>query len=106
MSKAIDLWAAMPAVVAYDQRRRRGQELVEPRDDLGYSANFPSKSRNSSLSTSAGTTAARDGPADPLKARALSSQVLNAPMSGSTCGCRGFHGSRCESMVKESRIGV
>lgn len=40
MAKAIDLWAAMPAVVAYDQRRRRGQEAVEPRDDLGYSANF------------------------------------------------------------------
>jgi 2-methylcitrate synthase len=38
--KAIDLFAAMPAVVAYDQRRRRGQDLVEPRADLGYSANF------------------------------------------------------------------
>ena len=40
MAKAIDLFAAMPAVVAYDQRRRHGQDLVEPRDDLGYSANF------------------------------------------------------------------
>jgi citrate synthase len=40
LKKAIDLWAAMPAVVAYDQRRRRGQDIVEPRDDLGYSANF------------------------------------------------------------------
>jgi 2-methylcitrate synthase len=40
MAKAVDLFAAMPAVVAYDQRRRRGQDLVEPRDDLGYSANF------------------------------------------------------------------
>lgn len=40
MVKAIDLWAAMPAVVAYDQRRRRGQDPVEPRDDLGYAANF------------------------------------------------------------------
>ncbi|MGX1163706.1 citrate synthase/2-methylcitrate synthase [Arthrobacter sp. SLBN-100] len=40
MSKAIDLWAAMPAVVAYDQRRRHGQDLVAPRGDLGYSANF------------------------------------------------------------------
>ena len=40
MAKAIDLFAAMPAVVAYDQRRRHGQELVAPRDDLGYSANF------------------------------------------------------------------
>jgi 2-methylcitrate synthase len=27
-------------VVAYDQRRRHGQELVEPREDLGYDANF------------------------------------------------------------------
>ncbi|WP_432245363.1 bifunctional 2-methylcitrate synthase/citrate synthase [Arthrobacter sp. G.S.26] len=40
MAKAIDLFAAMPAVVAYDQRRRHGQDVVEPRDDLGYSANF------------------------------------------------------------------
>ena len=39
-AKAIRLLAAMPAIVAYDQRRRRGQEIVEPRDDLGYSANF------------------------------------------------------------------
>ncbi len=40
MAKAVDLFAAMPAVVSYDQRRRRGQDVVEPRDDLGYSANF------------------------------------------------------------------
>lgn len=40
MAKAVDLFTAMPAVVAYDQRRRRGQDVVEPRDDLGYSANF------------------------------------------------------------------
>ena len=40
MKKATDLFAAMPAVVAYDQRRRHGLELVEPRDDLDYSANF------------------------------------------------------------------
>ncbi|WP_024367515.1 bifunctional 2-methylcitrate synthase/citrate synthase [Arthrobacter sp. TB 26] len=40
MAKAADLFAAMPAVVSYDQRRRHGQELVEPREDLDYSANF------------------------------------------------------------------
>ncbi|WP_427004910.1 bifunctional 2-methylcitrate synthase/citrate synthase [Pseudarthrobacter sp. H2] len=40
LAKAKDLFAAFPAVVAYDQRRRRGQEVVEPRDDLGYSENF------------------------------------------------------------------
>jgi citrate synthase/2-methylcitrate synthase len=40
LRKAIDLFAAMPAVVAYDQRRRHGQEPVPPREDLDYSANF------------------------------------------------------------------
>ena len=40
MAKAVDLFAAMPAVVAYDQRRRHGQTAIEPREDLGYSANF------------------------------------------------------------------
>jgi citrate synthase/2-methylcitrate synthase len=38
--RAIYLLAQLPSIVAYDQRRRRGQELVEPRDDLAYSANF------------------------------------------------------------------
>ncbi|QPZ40116.1 bifunctional 2-methylcitrate synthase/citrate synthase [Paramicrobacterium chengjingii] len=38
--KAVRLYAKLPAIVAYDQRRRRGEDAVEPRDDLGYSANF------------------------------------------------------------------
>ncbi len=40
LAKAVRLFAAVPAMVAYDQRRRRGQELVPPRDDLDYSRNF------------------------------------------------------------------
>jgi 2-methylcitrate synthase len=40
LRKSVSLFAQLPAVVAYDQRRRRGEHLVEPRDDLGYSANF------------------------------------------------------------------
>ncbi|MCH8561083.1 bifunctional 2-methylcitrate synthase/citrate synthase [Nesterenkonia sp. LB17] len=40
LTKAKELFAAFPAVVAYDQRRRRGLELVEPREDLDYSQNF------------------------------------------------------------------
>ena len=40
LEKSLRLFAQLPAVVAYDQRRRRGEELVEPRDDLSYSANF------------------------------------------------------------------
>ncbi len=38
--RAVTLYAQLPTIVAYAQRRRRGQELIAPRDDLGYSANF------------------------------------------------------------------
>jgi 2-methylcitrate synthase len=40
LDKSITLFAQLPAIVAYVQRRRRGLDLIEPRDDLGYSANF------------------------------------------------------------------
>ncbi|MFE1646816.1 bifunctional 2-methylcitrate synthase/citrate synthase [Microbacterium sp. P01] len=40
LGKSELLLAKIPAIVAYDQRRRRGQALVDPRDDLDYSANF------------------------------------------------------------------
>ena len=40
LGKSVALLAQLPAIVAYDQRRRRGEHLVEPRDDLSYSANF------------------------------------------------------------------
>ncbi|MFM6974574.1 MAG: citrate/2-methylcitrate synthase, partial [Agromyces sp.] len=40
LAKAIRLFAQLPAIVSYDQRRRRGLHYVEPRADLGYSANF------------------------------------------------------------------
>lgn len=40
LEKAMALLANFPAVVAYDQRRRHGDALIEPREDLDYSANF------------------------------------------------------------------
>ncbi len=40
LERSIRMWAQLPAIVAYAQRRLRDEELVEPRDDLGYSANF------------------------------------------------------------------
>ncbi|ERG65539.1 hypothetical protein L332_13960 [Agrococcus pavilionensis RW1] len=40
LEKAFRLFAVLPAIVSYEQRRRNGQELVEPRDDLDYAANF------------------------------------------------------------------
>ena len=40
LERSIRLFAALPAIVAYGQRRRRGQEIIAPRDDLDYSANF------------------------------------------------------------------
>jgi citrate synthase/2-methylcitrate synthase len=39
-AKAVRLWAVLPAVVALDQRRRRGEPVVAPREDLGYAENF------------------------------------------------------------------
>jgi 2-methylcitrate synthase len=40
LAKSVTLFAKLPAIVAYVQRRRHDLPLVEPRDDLGYSANF------------------------------------------------------------------
>lgn len=40
LQRSIRLFAALPAIVAYGQRRRRGLDLVPPREDLGYAANF------------------------------------------------------------------
>jgi citrate synthase len=39
-AKTLRLFAALPSVIALDQRRRRGLGPVAPRADLGYAANF------------------------------------------------------------------
>ena len=38
--KALRMLAQLPAIVAYDQRRRHGLELVEPNEELDYASNF------------------------------------------------------------------
>ncbi|MGB3414448.1 MAG: bifunctional 2-methylcitrate synthase/citrate synthase [Microbacteriaceae bacterium] len=40
MRKAWHLFAKLPAIVAYDHRRRHGLDVVPPRADLDYSQNF------------------------------------------------------------------
>ena len=40
LERSVRLFAALPAIVAYCQRRRRGESSIEPRSDLDYSANF------------------------------------------------------------------
>ncbi|KQM82164.1 bifunctional 2-methylcitrate synthase/citrate synthase [Agromyces sp. Leaf222] len=40
LEKSIRLFAKLPSIVSYDQRRRHDLDFVEPREDLGYSANF------------------------------------------------------------------
>ena len=40
LAKSVRLLAQIPAVIAYDQRRRLGQDPVEPRDDLDLAANL------------------------------------------------------------------
>lgn len=40
LARSVRLFAALPAIVAYGQRRRRGLAPIPPRDDLDYAANF------------------------------------------------------------------
>ncbi|BDZ54567.1 bifunctional 2-methylcitrate synthase/citrate synthase [Agromyces marinus] len=40
LEKSIRLFAKLPSIVTYDQRRRHDLDFVEPNNDLGYSANF------------------------------------------------------------------
>ena len=40
LARSVRLFAALPAIVAYGQRHRRGEQPIEPRDDLDYAANF------------------------------------------------------------------
>ncbi|HET8868770.1 MAG TPA: bifunctional 2-methylcitrate synthase/citrate synthase [Agrococcus sp.] len=40
LDKAFNLFAVLPSIVSYEQRRRSGKEPIEPRDDLDYAANF------------------------------------------------------------------
>ncbi|MGY4645776.1 bifunctional 2-methylcitrate synthase/citrate synthase [Cellulomonas sp. URHB0016] len=40
LAKSVRLLAQLPGIVALDQRRRRGQDAVAPRDDLGFAENF------------------------------------------------------------------
>src|SRR6478735_3114311 len=40
LAKSVRLLAQLPGIVALDQRRRRGQEAIAPRDDLGFAENF------------------------------------------------------------------
>lgn len=40
MTQSMSLFAAIPAVIAYDQRRRHNLEIIPPRDDLDFSENF------------------------------------------------------------------
>lgn len=40
LAKSLRLMAQIPAIVAYDQRRRRGLDLIAPREDLDYAQNF------------------------------------------------------------------
>ncbi len=40
LRRSLQLFAALPAIVSYGQRRRHGLDAVESRDDLDYAANF------------------------------------------------------------------
>jgi citrate synthase len=55
LERSIRLFAQLPAIVAYGQRRRRGLDLVAARDDLDYAANFLWRRSGRSRMTSSST---------------------------------------------------
>ncbi|WP_314455848.1 citrate/2-methylcitrate synthase [uncultured Microbacterium sp.] len=89
LERSIRLWAELPAVVAYGQRRRRGEELIEPRDDLDYAANFLWMTFGEGICTSAEVvepveaTGAVAGP-DPSTSSGSSAAGTGASASGGT----------------------
>ena len=40
LQRSLQLFAVLPSIVSYGQRRRRGQTIIDSRDDLDYAANF------------------------------------------------------------------
>ncbi|MDT0116139.1 citrate synthase/methylcitrate synthase [Microbacterium sp. PRF11] len=79
LERSIRLWAQLPAVVAYGQRRRRGEDLVAPRDDLDYAANFLWMTFGEEICTRAEV-------ADPVEATGTGSAPGPSTGSGSSAG--------------------
>ncbi|MDX6223405.1 MAG: 2-methylcitrate synthase, partial [Frankiales bacterium] len=40
LGRSLSLMAKLPSIVAFDQRRRRGEPRIEPDPELGFAANF------------------------------------------------------------------
>ena len=49
LAKSVRLFAQLPGIVALDQRRRRGEEPIEPRQDLGFAENLLERARGGQL---------------------------------------------------------
>ena len=116
--KSQRLFAAMPAVVAYDQRRRRGQELVEPREDLGYCENFlhmtfgevPAPEVVSAFSVSMVLYAEHSFNCSTFTARTIASSLsdLHSAVTGAVGALKGaLHGGANEAVMETfEEIGI
>ncbi|MBM7050821.1 bifunctional 2-methylcitrate synthase/citrate synthase [Rothia sp. ZJ1223] len=118
LKKAWELFAVLPSIVCYDQRRRHGLELIEPRDDLDYSQNFlwmafgevPSDEVRDAFNTSMVLYAEHSFNASTFTARAITSTLsdLHSAVAGAIGALKGsLHGGANEAVMHTfNEIGI
>lgn len=110
LHKAWDLFAIMPSIVCYDQRRRHGLDIIEPRDDLDYSENFlwmafgevPSPEVREAFNVSMVLYAEHSFNASTFTARAITSTLsdLHSAVAGAIGALKGpLHGGANEAVM-------
>lgn len=110
LKKAWELFAVLPSIVCYDQRRRHGLELIEPRDDLDYSQNFlwmafgqvPSDAVRDAFNVSMVLYAEHSFNASTFTARAITSTLsdMQSAVAGANGALKGpLHGGANEAVM-------
>jgi citrate synthase len=117
-AKSLRLFAALPTVVALDQRRRHGLGAIPPRDDLGFAANFlymtfgkvPEPQVVAAFETSLILYAEHSFNASAFTARVVTSTLsdLYSAVVAAICALKGpLHGGANEAVMKMlNEIGI
>ncbi len=110
LKKAWELFAIMPSIVCYDQRRRHGLDIIEPRDDLDYAQNFlwmafgevPADEVRDAFNVSMVLYAEHSFNASTFTARAITSTLsdLHSAVAGAIGALKGpLHGGANEAVM-------
>lgn len=110
LAKAWELFALMPAVVCFDQRRRHGLEAIAPREDLDYCDNFlymafgevPAPEVKQAFNVSMVLYAEHSFNASTFTARAITSTLsdLHSAVAGAIGALKGpLHGGANEAVM-------